>query len=498
MLFNSVQFLIFFPLVVGIYFFIPHRYRWFMLLVASCIFYMAFIPIYIGILAVTILIDYWAGILIENSSQSKQKKTYLTISIISTCMVLFIFKYFNFFNSSFSSLAKMLHWNYPIEMLQLILPIGLSFHTFQSLSYVIEVYRGRQKAERHFGIYSLYVMFFPQLVAGPIERPQNLIPQFYEKHSFDYQSVADGLKLMAWGLFKKVVIADRLAILVNQVYNSPQEYSGMALFLATVFFAWQIYCDFSGYSDIARGAAQVLGFRLMINFNRPYGARSIPEFWKRWHISLSTWFKDYLYISLGGNRVSVPRWAFNLLITFIISGLWHGANWTFIIWGALNGFFYICSVSTETIRTRIVKSIQLNRFPFLHNTIKVGITFFLISFSWIFFRSQSLSDALYICTHLFSGFKQPVASLAHLHFSPIVELFFKSIRVLKFSKIDLLVSMGSLICLFIVGKLQRTVNVRKWFMGKPVFLRWVVYYSLLLVIILFGKFGSNQFIYFQF
>jgi len=313
MLFNSLEFLIFFPVVTLLYFLLPHRHRWWMLLAASCGFYMMFIPKYIIILAVTIIIDYVAGILAEKPDLSPHKrKSILTISILSTCLVLFIFKYFNFFNTNFAHLAALLHWNYPIAALKLALPIGLSFHTFQSLSYVIEVYCGRQKAEHHFGIYSLYVMFYPQLVAGPIERPQNLLHQFYAKHAFDYQRVTDGLKLMVWGLFKKVVIADRLAIAVNTVYNDPHSFTGIPLIIATAFFAFQIYCDFSGYSDIAIGAAQVMGFRLMDNFNRPYFAKSIPEFWKRWHISLSTWFRDYLYIPLGGNRAKTWRWQYNL------------------------------------------------------------------------------------------------------------------------------------------------------------------------------------------
>ena len=258
MLFNSLEFMLFFPIVTTLYFIIPHKYRWAMLLGASCIFYMAFIPAYILILAVTICIDYAAGIMIDKTD-GKRKKIFLLISIISTCLVLFIFKYYNFFNNSFASIASFFHLKYPVQALNIILPIGLSFHTFQSLSYVIEVYRGLQKSEKHFGIYALYVMFYPQLVAGPIERPQNLLHQFREKHYFDYQRVVEGLKLMVWGLFKKAVIADRLAVVVNQVYGSPAEYNGIALIIATVFFAFQIFCDFSGYSDIAIGAAKVMG-----------------------------------------------------------------------------------------------------------------------------------------------------------------------------------------------------------------------------------------------
>jgi alginate O-acetyltransferase complex protein AlgI len=250
MLFNSLEFLFFFPIVTLLYFILPHKFRWLLLLIASCIFYMSFIPVYILILFITIIIDYYAGIWIEDT-EPKNKKKYLVISIISTCLVLFIFKYFNFFNTNFAAVANFFNLNYPVPMMNIILPIGLSFHTFQSLSYVIEVYRGNQKAERNFGIYSLYVMFYPQLVAGPIERPQNLLYQFHAKHEFNYRDVTDGLKLMAWGMFKKVVIADRLAIVVNQVYDNPTEYTGLSLLIATVFFSFQIYCDFSGYSDIA-------------------------------------------------------------------------------------------------------------------------------------------------------------------------------------------------------------------------------------------------------
>src|SRR4030066_714116 len=292
MLFNSFSFLIFFPTVTVLYFLIPHRYRWFFLLTASCIFYMAFIPIYILVLALTIVIDYTAGLLIEKA-EGEKRRWFLIMSIVSTCGVLFIFKYFNFFNANLSQLARFLHWNYSIESLSLILPIGLSFHTFQSLSYVIEVYRGNFKAERHFGIYALYVMFYPQLVAGPIERPGNLLHQFYEKHTYDDQRAMDGLKLMLWGFFKKVVIADKLALIVDQVYQDPPQFTGIPLIAAALFFGIQVYCDFSGYSDIAIGSAQAMGFRLMDNFNRPFHSTSMTEFWRRWHVSLMTWFRDF-------------------------------------------------------------------------------------------------------------------------------------------------------------------------------------------------------------
>jgi len=353
MLFNSLSFLIFFLIVSSLYFALPHRFRWLLLLAASCFFYMCFIPIYILILAATIGVDYVAGILIERTPDPARKKAYLMMSIVSVCAILFVFKYFNFFNNNLAALARVLHWNYPMSTLRLILPIGLSFHTFQSLSYVFEVYRGRQPAEKHFGLYSLYVMYFPQLVAGPIERPQNLLHQFKEVKRFDWQRLWNGASLSLCGLFKKVVVADSLAIYTDTIYNNSRQHTGTSLLLATYFFAIQIYCDFSGYSDIARGISRIYGIELMKNFETPYFAKSISEFWSRWHISLSTWFRDYVYIPLGGNRVSLARNMFNIGVVFLISGLWHGANWTFVIWGALHGMYYLVWRSLEPMRTGV-------------------------------------------------------------------------------------------------------------------------------------------------
>ncbi len=487
MLFNSFEFMLFFPIVTALYFMLPHKFRWLMLLIASCIFYMSFIPVYILILAITIVIDYFAGMWIENS-EGKTKKTYLVVSILSTCLILFIFKYFNFFNESFASIASFLHLNYPIGMLNIILPIGLSFHTFQSLSYVIEVYRGNQKAEKHFGIYSLYVMFYPQLVAGPIERPQNLLYQFREEHYFEYKRVTDGLKLMAWGMFKKVVIADRLSILVNKVYENPTEFDGLALIIATIFFAFQIYCDFSGYSDIAIGSAQVMGFTLMDNFKRPYSSRTISEFWKRWHISLSTWFKDYLYISLGGNKVPKWRWQFNLFITFAVSGLWHGANWTYIIWGSLNGFYLVFALWTKEIREAFVSKLGLSKFPKLIQIWQVLATFTLISFAWIFFRAKNVSDAFYICTHLFDGLGN-ISS-----FQQVKDNIFN----LGLSKKEFVIALASILFMEIVHAVQSHHKIRHFLSEKPIWFRWSMYYAIILGIIFFGVFEQSSFIYFQF
>lgn len=484
MLFNSIEFIFFFPIVTTLYFLLPHKFRWFMLLISSCIFYMAFIPHYILILFITIIIDYFAGIFIEKSEGYK-KKAFLIISIISTCLILFIFKYFNFFSLSFQYIVNLTGFEYKSKLLDLILPIGLSFHTFQSLSYVIEVYRGKQKAEKHFGIYSLYVMFYPQLVAGPIERPQNLLHQFREVHKFEYNRVTDGLKLMLFGMFKKVVIADRLSIFVNEIYSNPTNFQGPALILATIFFAFQIYYDFSGYSDIAIGSAKVMGFELMKNFDRPYFSKSISEFWKRWHISLSTWFKDYLYISMGGNKVSKIRWQFNLFFTFLVSGLWHGANWTYVIWGFLNGFYLVFSLWTSDIRNKVEEKLHIS-----HNkSYKVITTFSLICFSWIFFRANNISDAFYISTHLFTGFDK----IFDLNYLRKVISEQGNVKTLEFIIACLL-----LLSMEIVHLIQRKYKIRDLISKNNIVVRWSIYYLLILAIIFLGVFNKNDFIYFQF
>jgi alginate O-acetyltransferase complex protein AlgI len=480
MLFNSIEFMIFFPLVTILYFLLPHRLRWLLLLLSSCIFYMFFIPAYILILAITIVVDYFVGIQI-NKMEGNKKRIFLIISIISNVGFLFVFKYFNFFNDNITHLATFLHWNYPIKSLSIILPIGLSFHTFQSMSYIIEVYRGKQKPEKHFGIYALYVMFYPQLVAGPIERPQNLLHQFHEKHYFDSGRIIAGLRLMLWGMFKKVVIADNLAIIVESVYKNPSTHSGLTLIIATYFFAFQIYCDFSGYTDIARGAAKVMGFGLMENFRRPYFSKSISEFWKRWHISLSSWFKDYVYISLGGSRCSNRKWYRNLMIVFVLSGLWHGANWTYIIWGALNGFYLVFALISEKARFSLSRLLKLDKVPIINKMIKVFITFNLICFSWIFFRSKSIHDALFIVKHIFTDIR--------------LKLTFSWVGI---SRYDLLICTLLIGFLLIVQLLQRKGSLSSSLEGKPILIRWGLYYAAITAIILLGVFTATSFIYFQF
>jgi alginate O-acetyltransferase complex protein AlgI len=488
MLFNSFHFLIFFIVVTTAYFILPHKYRWILLLAGSCYFYMAFIPVYIAILGFTIIIDYFAGIFLE-TTQGNKKKWFLTASLLANIGVLALFKYYNFLNENLSVLLHLFGLSNSIPYLSILLPIGLSFHTFQAMSYTIEIYRGKQQAERNFGIYALYIMFYPQLVAGPIERPQNLLHQFYEKHYFEYQRVTDGLKLMAWGLFKKVVIADRLTKVVDNVYNNPYGYQGFSLIIATIFFSFQIFCDFSGYSDMAVGAAQVMGFKLMNNFNRPYQSKSIHEFWKRWHISLSTWFRDYLYISIGGNRVTVPRWYLNLLIVFLISGLWHGANWTFVIWGALHGFYIVFSLITKKIRNKFINAIGLNKLPNLNNILRIIATFGLTTFAWIFFRASSVSAALYIIKYSIAGLYNNIYSLFHnlpLDLHPGV------------SNTELLISIDAILLMETVHAMQNKYSIRDWLRSKPAYLRWSIYYSVVIMIVFLGVYENKQFIYFQF
>ena len=485
MLFNSFTYLIFFPVVVAVYFAIPHRYRWAWLLGASCYFYMAFIPVYIFILFFTIAVDYAAGILIEDATGAK-RRSWLIMSLIANIGVLAVFKYFNFLNANVRAIAEVLHWPYGMPALNIILPIGLSFHTFQAMSYTIEVYRGRQRAERHLGIYSLYVMFFPQLVAGPIERPQNLIHQLRERHDFDYERVTNGLRRIAGGLFMKVVIADRLARYVNVVYNDPSSFEGLTLVVATIFFAFQIYCDFAGYSQIAIGSAEVLGVRLMQNFNRPYLAQSISEFWSRWHISLSTWFRDFVYIPLGGNRVPKLRWYYNLFVTFLLSGLWHGANWTFVIWGGLNGFYLISSLITASVRERVAEATGLTRRPKLHAVLRVGIMFGLTCVAWVFFRANSLHDAMIVFRHAL------VPPVAHQVLPDIV-------RAEGITKLEVAFS-GLLIAgLMAVEILSGRLDLVRTFRLQPVWVRWPAYYALCMAIWLLGiSTEAKAFIYFQF
>ena len=466
MLFNSLQFVIFFPITTLLYFLLPHKFRWLHLLIASCIFYAAFIPAYLLILFFLIIVDYCAGILIE---KGPHKKFWLIVSILSNISILALFKYFNFFVYNINQLTGS-----NFILLKWILPIGLSFHTFQSMSYIIEIYHDRQKAIKHLGYYALYVMFYPQLVAGPIERPQHLLPQFFKTQKFLFKNLYQGLRLMAWGFFKKVVIADRIGQYVDEIYKHPQHAGTLPILLAIFFFSIQIYADFSGYSDIATGAARCMGFDLCVNFNRPYQSKNIKEFWTRWHISLSTWFRDYVYIPLGGNRKGSGRKDTNLVLTFILSALWHGAGWTFIIWGALHaaytiiyGYFkkYFSSVNLPDIIARIITGLCL-------------------CFAWIFFRASSLNNAQLIIHQM--------VNINKISFNDLLNVTGAKINMGNFM---LLFSLGMICFMFLVEKitLPKMVNLDK----KPV-IDTFIFVSVVLLIIFFGEFQKSNFIYFQF
>lgn len=481
MLFNSWQFLIFFPLVVAAYFLLPGRFRWMLLLGASYYFYMCWKPEYALLLILSTVVDYYTALRMGKAASPRKKKFYLGVSLSSNLGILFLFKYFNFLNASARAVFDHFNIFYNVPMFELLLPVGISFYTFQTLSYSIDVYRGRIEPEKHLGLFALYVTFFPQLVAGPIERSTSLLPQFYRHHNFDRQRIIAGLQLMLWGFFKKIVIADRLAAYVNQAYNDPGAASGIDLLAATYFFAFQIYCDFSGYSDIAIGAAKVMGFELMENFRRPYLSKSISEFWQRWHISLSTWFKDYLYIPLGGNRVAKWRWCCNLFVVFLVSGLWHGANWTFVIWGALHGTYLMFAILTADFRGKLLQALRLDRFSRAVNASRVLLTFHLVLFAWIFFRANNLAEAFLIITKI----SQTVTGMLRLDGIPAISLV---------EARALLLLVGFIFFMNFYERFRRALDARFSNRYAGAALVSVLFW----VILVWGAFNNQQFIYFQF
>ena len=454
MLFNSLSFMVFFPVVTLVYYLLPFRWRWCWLLAASCFFYMWFKPVYILILLVTILIDYTAGLMIHRYRlQPRKRKGWLIASIVSTLSVLFIFKYQGLFYET-----------------NILLPIGLSFHTFQSLSYVIEVYRGNQRPERHFGFYSLYVMFYPQLVTGPIERPQNLLRQLHIPQPFQMQNLARGVMLILFGLFAKMVVADNLAVYVDQIYAQPDQYGSAAIALGLFFYSFQIYCDFFGYSTIALGCAKAMGYDLMDNFRAPFLSASVGEFWRRWHISLSTWFRDYVYIPMGGSRVKVSRWMFNIMVVFLLSGLWHGADWTFVVWGGMHGLLLVVEGLPAKLRHRrpvatISRPLRL---------LRTAAVFVVVTLLWSIFRAES-----------FWQVKQLAKAFVHntgLHSMPDIQW----------------VPILFLVVFIIVDILLRNTRFDRWCIRQHPIVRWAVCFILAFCTVAFASVETFPFIYFQF
>jgi D-alanyl-lipoteichoic acid acyltransferase DltB (MBOAT superfamily) len=486
MTFVSFSFLVFFPIVVFAYYLCPARFRWALLLAASCYFYVVFVPAYLLVLFALIAVDFTMALLIERSEGSRRTH-YLWVSIFATVAILFVFKYFNFFNGNLSALAHALNWNYSIGSLSLLLPLGLSFHTFQSLSYVIEVYRRRYKAERHFGIYALYVMFFPQLVAGPIERPGHLLPQLKQTVAFRSSNVLSGLRLMAWGFFKKLVIADRLALSVDYVWQHYLGVPGPSILAAIIFFAFQLYADFSGYSDIARGSARVLGIDVVRNFEQPYFSRSIAEFWRRWHISLSSWFRDYFFTPLALKWRNVYT---ATLFTFVVLGLWHGANWTYIIMGTLFGLYIIIGMLTKRWRERLVTRFRFTSMPLLYHALQVLSTFSIVALTNIFFRAPDVETAFLFIARLFAGWSFSWAGIAYNVQHPLA--------LFGLNKSDLLISLGTIGLLLCVERLEERGVLAKLLRRNSPFFHACIYTILLLCVIIYSVSTTKQFIYFQF
>ena len=424
MTFNSLAFVVFYPTVLLLYFLLPRRARMPLLLVASYFFYMYYQPSLIFLIVATTLVSWLAAWGIERSS-SKAIRCFLLVITLVVCLgTLFFYKYFDFLMGSIAGLITDFGGSASPIVLNLVLPVGISFYTFQTLSYVIDVYRGSVPHEKNFFYYALFVSFFPQLVAGPIERPENLLPQLKEKHTFSRENAVQGAKHMLVGYFKKICVADLLAETVNLVYNAPDNATPIGIVIATAMFAVQIYCDFSGYTDIAIGVSRIMGIRLMQNFDHPYRARTVREFWSRWHISLSSWFKDYLYIPLGGSRCVKWRHMLNLMIVFAVSGLWHGANFTFLVWGVLHGVYQVVGHLTKTMRQNLRRHLRISEESKLLHGLQTVCTCALVGFAWIFFRANSMSDAKTLLATLFNeaAWLAPVSFAADLGLSLVTAL----------------------------------------------------------------------------
>ena len=500
MLFNSFGYAVFLPIIFLLHWITPRKWRWALLLAASCFFYATWGPEYILVLLLTIVISYYAALYMEragkqrgrsangkkNRGASPSAKTVLVLSIIFCAGLLFFFKYLNFFSENVAALLQ--RFSIPMQpfTLRLALPIGISFYLFQTISYLVDVYKGKIPAERHFGIYAVYISFFPKVMQGPIERGESLLPQLHKPRRFHYGQASYGMKLMAWGFFKKLVLADGLSIYVSQVYDNLPSYTGFSLMLATFFYAIQLYCDFSGYTDIALGSAGILGIRLSPNFRSPYFASSIKDFWGRWHISLSSWLRDYIYIPLGGSRVGRVRHALNIMITFLVSGLWHGASWNYVLWGGIHGALQIIEgfFPWNKKSSRFQTDRRLHAMLFI---VTVPVTFLLVCFAWIFFRAATLQDAFYVIRNMFTGIGSPYT---YIHDCALqLGLTFR----------NLVFHCLPLIPLFLFDLASLKTDVIALISRQRFFIRWPVYILLLLVILLFSEKGvTTEFIYMQF
>ena len=468
MIFNSLDFIFFFPIVFILYWFVFNksvRIQNALILAASCTFYGFWDWRFLGLIAFSSCTDFLVGQEIGRTEDQQKRKFLLLVSVFVNLGFLAFFKYFNFFTESFVDAFKLMGAEFSVSRLNIVLPVGISFYTFQTMSYTIDIYRRKTEPTTDPLAFFSFVSFFPQLVAGPIERASNLLPQFHTARIFTYQQIAKGFKLAIVGFFLKLVMADRAAIYVDAIFENIEHHEGLSFLAGTFFFAFQIYGDFAGYSLIAIGCAQMLGFKLMTNFKRPYFSASVGEFWNRWHISLSTWFRDYVYIPLGGNRTGFRKWLITIMLTFLLSGFWHGANWTFIFWGGLNGLFLI-------IESKIFKGKKKSVFRIL-------LTFCLICFTWLFFRANSLSDAFTMISKIFTSLGKIYIPSGNDSLSPLYALFAIAIIMLEEFKSEYL--------------------SEKFKLFKNNTFRNVLYYSFLVFLILYlGVFDNNQFIYFQF
>jgi alginate O-acetyltransferase complex protein AlgI len=488
---TSFIFLCFFALVFVIYSLLPQKIRWIWLLTTSYLFCIS-VDVKFGlILFLATLVSYLCGQLIGKSENRNVKKTYLFVGIIINAGLLFLFKYLNFFIGSLSSFLGLvgIHWN--LGSVSLFLPLGISFYTFQTISYLIDIYNGVISPERNLGKYALYVAFFPKLLAGPIERGANLIPQIYHPHPFEYQRFVDGLVRIAWGFFKKLIIADRLAVIVNTVFKAPNDFYAPTLALAVLSFSFQVYIDFSAYCDIAIGTAKLLGIDLVENFNAPYFAETVTAFWRRWHISLTSWLRDYIFTPLNfasRRRRSKIYLYFNIMIVFLVSGIWHGANWTFVIWGLLHGLYQVIEAATQKFRDAAAKRFEINRQSFGHKFGKVILTFGLVTFAWIFFRANSVPDALHIIKSILTA--NGITFDGGWDFS-----------ILGLSTVNLWIAFFSSAIFFIFECVNMKHDLFKELNNQPIAFRWLVYLALIFSVIIFGFIGvykPESFIYAQF
>jgi D-alanyl-lipoteichoic acid acyltransferase DltB (MBOAT superfamily) len=481
MTFNSIVYFLFLPAVYVIFFYTGERWRWAVLLAASAYFYYALdVQYLLPVLLLTSGINYVAGILLSIPKLNGKRKTVLWSGIAVNLLILVSLKYISFLTNSLKTIFSALSWNISIYTNETLLSIGVSFYIFQAISYLIDIYRKKENPERHFGYFVLYLSFFPKLLQGPIERAGSLLPQLRARYIFDYENMRAGLLMILGGLFKKLVLADRLALYVNPVYDNVNSYSGTIFVIATYLYALQLYFDFSGYTDIALGSARMFNIKLTQNFNSPYQSTSIADFWRRWHISLSTWLRDYLYIPLGGNRAGSFRRCYNLLIVFLLCGLWHGASWSFIVWGLMHGIYLITSVLYTSIRRTLYNRIGLKS-SFIIMIWQWFLTFNLVSFAWIFFRANTLSDAWYIVTHLFSGTMGACTLLVSQ------------------GKGEMVVTILSLLAMVALWSLKKKVDILSYLFAKPLWFRWTCYYGMTMSILIFGVFFSEKtFIYFKF